>query len=725
MIFTTATIFVGNVGNDGTGDNLRTAFIKTNDNFGNIANYISNFSLGTFTTDELSEGNINLYYTNTRANSAFDLRLATKTTTNIAEGTNLYYTNERVDNRLDNLIVAGKGLSKDYDDAGNLLNLAVDFTEFNIDDITEGVVNKYFSDKSTTDLAEGTNLYYTDTRVDSAFDSKLATKSTTDLAEGTNLYYADSRARGAISVTGSGSYDPATGIITVTGGVTSVNTKTGAVSLAASDLTDVAITSPADNQLLVYSSGKWTNTSGITGPTGPTGPVNGSANQVIYKDASNIPAGSTNLTFDGNILSVGGSVGLPTGVGSQTIIQRLSGTKTNASHLDFSMVRDFAGNDWTTAGSRIQQKIDATWMGWMQFNGNNNQGGIAFGTGSSTVAPLSVTEKVRINSNGNVGVGTDSPSSKLHVQTDATGTDGIYVSSSVGGGWAYFRPNNRQGDNNAIVVAGDSGIIYSSSSSTSASIAAGTPTGAFVIAPWAYASSGIRLDSSGNVMVATSTAATSTTTGALQVVGGVGIGGNLYVAGNVTAASFTATGGRSLFTAVNERFAVASRYSSSGGYVYFGATDATATPGIQLSFATGVAGLSISTDGVVSGDSFSATGGVSIGGNLYVGGAILASGDITAFSDATLKTNVQTISNPLAIMRNLRGVYFDRIDTGEAGSGVIAQETLPHMPMLIKNNNGILSVNYNGFSGIFIESIKALEDQVNELKAELAKLKGL
>jgi hypothetical protein len=110
---------------------------------------------------------------------------------------------------------------------------------------------------------------------------------------------------------------------------------------------------------------------------------------------------------------------------------------------------------------------------------------------------------------------------------------------------------------------------------------------------------------------------------------------------------------------------------------------------------------------------------------LDVNGTILASGDITAFSDATLKTNVQTISNPLGTMRNLRGVYFDRIDTGEAGSGVIAQETQPHMPMLIKNNNGILSVNYNGFSGLFIESIKALEDQVNELKAEVARLKGL
>ena len=42
----------------------------------------------------------------------------------------------------------------------------------------------------TDDIAEGlTNVYYTDAR----FDTRLATKSTDDLTEGTNLYYTDSR----------------------------------------------------------------------------------------------------------------------------------------------------------------------------------------------------------------------------------------------------------------------------------------------------------------------------------------------------------------------------------------------------------------------------------------------------------------------------------------------------------------------------------------------------
>jgi hypothetical protein len=53
-----------------------------------------------------------------------------------------------------------------------------------------------------------------------------------------NLWFTNARARAAISVTGSGSYDSATGVITVTGGVTSVNTLTGAVTLTTSNIAE-------------------------------------------------------------------------------------------------------------------------------------------------------------------------------------------------------------------------------------------------------------------------------------------------------------------------------------------------------------------------------------------------------------------------------------------------------------------------------------------------------
>ena len=119
-------------------------------------------------------------------------------TTELTEGTNLYYTDSRVNTAFDNRLAT----------------------------------------KSTTNLSEGTNLYFTDGRANVAFDNRLISKTTSNLSEGTNLYFTNARARTAISVTGSGSYNANTGVITVTGGVTSVNTKTGAVTLNTDDVNE-------------------------------------------------------------------------------------------------------------------------------------------------------------------------------------------------------------------------------------------------------------------------------------------------------------------------------------------------------------------------------------------------------------------------------------------------------------------------------------------------------
>ena len=59
-----------------------------------------NEHLATKTTNDLTEGSSNLYYTSTRANADFDTRLGTKDTTNLSEGTNKYYTDARVDARI-------------------------------------------------------------------------------------------------------------------------------------------------------------------------------------------------------------------------------------------------------------------------------------------------------------------------------------------------------------------------------------------------------------------------------------------------------------------------------------------------------------------------------------------------------------------------------------------------------------------------------------------------
>ena len=107
--------------------------------------------------------------------SRFDSDLATKTTTNVTEGTNLYYTQGRFDSAF------GDKTTSNLTEGSNLY-------------YTTGRFDTAFTAKSTTDLSEGTNLYYTTVRVDSDFDVRLATKTTTNITEGTNLYYTTGRA---------------------------------------------------------------------------------------------------------------------------------------------------------------------------------------------------------------------------------------------------------------------------------------------------------------------------------------------------------------------------------------------------------------------------------------------------------------------------------------------------------------------------------------------------
>ena len=53
--------------------------------------------------------------------------------------------------------------------------------------------NTQFNTKSTSNLSEGTNLYYTSGRADARVDAGFTAKSTSDLSEGTNLYFTNAR----------------------------------------------------------------------------------------------------------------------------------------------------------------------------------------------------------------------------------------------------------------------------------------------------------------------------------------------------------------------------------------------------------------------------------------------------------------------------------------------------------------------------------------------------
>jgi hypothetical protein len=94
-------------------------------------------------------------------------------------------------------------------------------------------------------------------------------------------YITTAGARSAISVTGAGSYDSATGVINIVGGVTSFNTRTGAISLTSGDVTGALGFTP-------YNS------------TNPNGYITSSALNPYLTSAS---AASTYLSFSGGTLT--------------------------------------------------------------------------------------------------------------------------------------------------------------------------------------------------------------------------------------------------------------------------------------------------------------------------------------------------------------------------------------------------------------------------------------
>ena len=269
-------------------------------------------------TTNLAEGT-NLYFTTARGDANFATNFATKTTTNLPEGTNLYFTNSRA--RLALSVTAGTGIS--YNDGTGVFSLAsipntsltnssvtinslalplggsVTLTTSNIAEgtnlyWTNARFDSRFGTKTTTDLAEGTNLYYTQARFNTAFDAKT----TTDLDEGTNLYYTDARSRASISENAVGlDYSNTSGVLSLTSGYAIPTTvKLGDYDTAYNrSIVSAAVTGTGTKTLSLTQqdanvvTATWTD-QGIT-------TINGTANQIAATTVGN----TTTLAFTNDV----------------------------------------------------------------------------------------------------------------------------------------------------------------------------------------------------------------------------------------------------------------------------------------------------------------------------------------------------------------------------------------------------------------------------------------
>ena len=122
-----------------------------------------------------------------------------------------------------------------------------------------------------------------------------------------------------------------------------------------------------------------------------------------------------------------------------------------------------------------------------------------------------------------------------------------------------------------------------------------------------------------------------------------------------------------------------------------------------------------STSAAGNNGSISTTGGVSVLKKLYVGSTITGSADVIAYSDERLKKNVKTLDGKKVL--EMRGVSFERTDSGKQSSGVIAQEMEKVAPELVVDDGSYKGVAYGNVVGYLIEAIKDQQKQIDELKA--------
>jgi hypothetical protein len=144
----------------------------------------------------------------------------------------------------------------------------------------------------------------------------------------------------------------------------------------------------------------------------------GSSGDTVLNSASGQPLGFKianaeymRLNSTGSINLFGSSYALPAAAGSSNIYLTLSSLTSNVTQLQFSENRLYTSTtqNWFATQTKIQKVIDygLGWAGYLAFGDSNDAASVSLGSGNTT--------RLFVGSSGNVGIGTTTPTSTLHV----------------------------------------------------------------------------------------------------------------------------------------------------------------------------------------------------------------------------------------------------------------------------------------------------------------------
>ena len=361
------------------------------------------------------------------------------------------------------------------------------------------------------------------------------------------------------------------------------------------------------------------------------------------------------------------------------------------------------------------EELDVSWyMGTPYTNGdmfsiNRQNTTTSFDTGAANMNGTNVDNFFAIKNNGNVGIGTTNPGSKLEINENSTGTVYSKVFNQNAGVSATAR---------MAVVAQSAQLDIIATSAGYTGVSGWADSG--VISTDSGASGGLILNAqTGGLKLQTATS----TKMVVLASGNVGIGpSTTSPVHKLEVRDGTISGEIAKFSAIGATVVIES--STAGNAKLFLKPNATGSKRGEFRVTdANDYGFLWTADTSSNGTAYmeleaSSTG----GGDLTVKGDVIAYGSP---SDKKYKENIKPIESALDKAMKLQGVTFDWKDNDsildiKEDIGFIAQDVQEVLPELVRENKkGNLSLRYQGITPILLEAIKELKAEIEELKKQI------